>query len=221
MIKSTKGLHNNRIKAVIYGNSGTGKTTLLGTLAEESTLIISAEAGLLCLSDKNIDVWEIRTFDEIYQVFKFLKTQDADKYLTVCIDSLTEISSMLVDSLQAKQEYKDPKMGLKMWGEYSQKMTSLIKAFRGIDKNVVFTALPESINDNGIVIKKPYIKGASVQTMLLSYFDEAFYLYVADDGKRFLQTQPDHIAEAKDRSGKLSNPELPDLSAIFAKINAQ
>lgn len=220
MITSTKGLHHNRIKAVIYGSSGTGKTTLLGTLPESETMIISAEAGLLCLSDKEIDVWEIKSFDEMYNVFNFLKTEPASKYTSVCIDSLTEISSMLVDSLQKKPEFKDPKMALKMWGEYSNKMTALIKAFRGIDKNVVFTALPESINDGGMVIKKPYIKGSSVQTMLLSYFDEAFYLYSDSEGKRFLQTQPDNMAEAKDRSGKLSNPEQPDLSMIFAKISA-
>ena len=48
-ISTTKAVGNDALKILIYGESGSGKTTLAGTI-NEPTLIISAEAGLLCLS---------------------------------------------------------------------------------------------------------------------------------------------------------------------------
>ncbi len=217
-IKSTKGLHADRIKCLVYGASGSGKTSLIGTLPEDETLIISAESGLLSLADKSIDVLEVKTFDDVIEAFKFLKTEEAAKYKNIAIDSLTEISSMLVTSLEKNPTYQEPKMALKMWGEYSNRMTALVKAFRDLDRNVIFTALPESVNDGGMIIKRPFIAGSKVQGLLVSFFDECFYLHVDSDGNRTLQTQPDNSVEAKDRSGKLDNPETPDLTVVFNKI---
>lgn len=219
-LKTTKGLHARQIKALVYGDSGMGKTTLLGTLPESETLIVSAESGLLCLDDKDIAVVEINHWNDLKSVYANLKKNDGwAKFNYVCLDSLTELSDKLVSMLERSSEYKDPKMALKMWGEFSKRMTATIKAFRDLDKSVVFTALPEDVLDNGTVIKKPYIKGSAVQRMLASYFDEVFFL-TKDEAteERLLQTQPSTNITAKDRSGKLSSYENPNLTEIINKI---
>ena len=64
-IKSTKGLHVDSVKCIVHGKSGSGKTTLIGTADNATTLIISAESGLLSLSDKEIDVVEINAWEEL------------------------------------------------------------------------------------------------------------------------------------------------------------
>ena len=197
-----------------------GKTTLLGTLPESETLIVSAESGLLCLDDKDISVVEVNQWGDLQTVYKNLrKNPDWAHFKYVGIDSLTELSDMLVFTLENSPEFRDPKMALKMWGEFSKKMTATIKAFRDLDKSVIFTALPEDVLDNGAVIKKPYIKGKSVQKMLASYFDEVFYLTVdSATEEREIQTQPSTSIQAKDRSGKLANFEEANLTTIINKI---
>jgi len=219
-ITSTKGLHADKVKLLVFGESGTGKTTLIGTLPENEVLIISAESGLLSLGDKAIDVAEVKSWHEFQEVYQSLvKLPEMNKYKTVAIDSLTEISDMLVTHLERLPEYADPKNTLKLWGEYNKVMTKLIKAYRGLDRNVIFTALTEDVQDGGVLVKKPFIKGSAAQKLLNSYFDEVLYLHVdAATGKRVIQSQPTSNISAKDRSGKLNNPEEPNLQSIFNKI---
>ena len=58
-IKSTKDIvGKDGVKILIHANSGTGKTSQLGTI-DGKVLILSAESGLLVLKDKNLDVIDI------------------------------------------------------------------------------------------------------------------------------------------------------------------
>ena len=219
-VKNTKGLHTEQIKMLIYASSGVGKTTLAGTITDGITVIISAESGLLCLSDKEIDVLEVKTFEQVRDAYLFVLKES--NYDNVFIDSLTEISDMLVSHLEKQPEFKDPKNTLKMWGEYNKKMTELIKSFRDLNKNVIFTALPDDVQDSGVITKKPLIKGTATQKLLCSYFDEVFYLAIDPITKeRQIQTQPTNNIEAKDRSGKLLDYEEPNLQNIINKIKGK
>lgn len=221
-IKSTKNLHTEQVKMLVYGQSGIGKTTLCGTLPESETLIISAESGLLCLSDKDIAVTEVKSYDAVRAAYAYLqKNEDGGKYKYVGIDSLTEISDLVVKSLKAKDEYKNPSNTLKMWGEFNEIMIGLIKAFRDLPRHVVFTALADDVNDGGIIIKKPLISGSKAQGLMPSYFDEVFYLTLNQDNQREVSTQPSHQFIAKDRSGKLAGNEQPNLTAIINKIQGK
>ena len=217
-IKSTRGLHTSSIKCIVYGDSGAGKTSLIGTLPEREILIISAESGLLSLDDKDIDSLSVSTFSEARESYAIAKNSD---YNTIAIDSLTEISDMLVSQLEKLPEFQDPKMTMKMWGVYNKTITAFIKSFRALDKNVVFTALAEDVNDGGVIIKKPFIKGTAAQKMLASYFDEVFYLSTNEQGERSLNTLNTHSYTAKDRSGKLEATEEANLQSIFNKIKGE
>ncbi len=61
-IQSTQDFCADKLKLLIYGESGTGKTTLAGTI-DAKVLIVSAESGLLSLSGKQLDVVDITTDD--------------------------------------------------------------------------------------------------------------------------------------------------------------
>lgn len=218
-ITTTKGLHSASVKCLVYGKSGVGKTALLGTGSNERTLILSAESGLLSLADKSIDVLAVTNWKHMIGAFMQLRLGN-HKYSTICIDSLTEASDMLVKELEADAYYGDAKNALKMWGEYNKRIISFIKSFRDLpDVNIIFTALAEDVNDGGLLIKKPLIAGNKAQSLLASFFDEVMHLSINEStGERELHTQPSSFFDAKDRSGKLLPIEQPDLTVIFDKI---
>lgn len=223
-ITNTKGLHADAVKILLYGDAGTGKTSLLGTGDNQSTLILSAESGLLSLNEKDIAVASISNWREFQQAYaEISKDPELQKFTTIGIDSLTEIADMLVTHLEKQPEFQDPKNTFKLWGEYNKRMTSVIKAFRDLPNvNVIFTALVEDVKDGQALIKKPLIAGSKAQQMLPSYFDEVFYLNVnSATQERELHTQPTLSFVAKDRSGKLDSIEQPNLLNLISKIKGE
>lgn len=228
---STKSQSFNRLKILIYGAAGVGKTTLAASL-KEKVLIISAEAGLLSLADRDIDTIDLTLDDNgkqidkenrtqrLVQVFEYLMTDAAKKkYQWIFLDSLTEISQNVIEALAII--YTDPKDTIKMWGEYSKKMRSLIKTFRDIPYyNIVFTALDAVDKDeNNRRHTHPDVQG-KVGKNLAGFFDEVFYMYIDADEKRVIRTSPTDLLQAKDRSGKLEILEVANLQLIADKIRA-
>lgn len=232
-IQSATDLFNDRLKILVYGQSGAGKTYLARTI-EEPTLVISAESGLLSLSGANIDVLDITTdddgklipaalrFSQMQKAYQYLLTEEAkQKYKWIFIDSLTEVSQNLIESLLP--EFPDRKDALVMYGENFKRMRNMIKAFRDIPHyNIVFTALAEEEKDqNGKRYHGVSMIG-KMSSQLPSFLDEVFYLHTFSDDdnvlKRRLVTQPTDKAVAKDRSGKLDKFEEANLKIIATKI---
>ena len=229
-ITSTQTNETGTIKVLIFGESGVGKTTLAGTL-NEPTLIISAEAGLLSLKGKKIDVIDLSLNDKgevipqeqriarLGEVYAYLVTDEArKKYKTIFIDSLSEINGNLLAQLNV--EFSDAKDTLKMYGELSKKMKSLVKSFRDLPYySIIFTALSEADKDeSGQRFIGPQLIG-KFSTQVGAYFDEVLYLHVnRETGERVLVTEKSDNLLAKDRSGKLSKYEPADLGLIYKKI---
>lgn len=235
LIKSTRNHNTDSIKAIIYGPSGVGKTTLAGT-TEEPTLVVSFEGGLLSLSDKDVDFIDCTTSDDgkvlskserlqkLNQVYQWLQTDEAkQKYKWIFIDSLSEIAQNVVEKLQAI--FPDRKDALPMWGEVSKEIRFIIKAFRDLPGyNVVFTALNEIEKDEmGARFQSLQLPGKIAQ-QTPAYFDLCLYYHVFEDEngdkKRVLITQPTDKAIAKDRSGKLDLMMQPNLSEISKRIRS-
>jgi phage nucleotide-binding protein len=226
--QSTKDFSTNQLKILIIGESGAGKTHTATTVTG-NPLIINAENGLLTLQDYDFDVSDIsqaepaeNKLNKLIETYNFLRTQEAqDKYQWVFIDSLTEISQILVQALHDK--YPDRKDGLVMWGEYSKRMKGLIKAFRDLKGyHVVMTALDaKDKDDHGRMFHGVDMSG-KISSQCPALFDEVFFLRVfeTDEGdiKRAFQTRKNDNYIAKDRSGKLDLYEPTDLAHITTKI---
>jgi len=214
-IKSTRGYRVDSVKCVIYGKAGVGKTVLCSTAPDP--IIISAEHGLLSLANLDLPYIEVKTLQDIADAFDLLKKDDT--YKTICLDSVSEISEVLLSRLK-----KDAKDARQAYGQLADGLSAMIRNFRDLEgKNIVMTAKMRSREDElaGTVEYMPSLPGRVLPESLPYLVDEVFVMHAKPKGKnivRALQTQPDHQYVAKDRSGALEKFEEPDLSKIFDKI---
>lgn len=218
-LRSTKELGRTAgVKVLVYGRPGAGKTRLCATAP--NPIILSAESGLLSLSEVDIPVQTINSIDDLNEVYAWLCSSDEAKgYQTICLDSVSEIAEQVLATEKAAA-----KDGRKAYGEMQDRVTRLLRAFRDLPgKNVYFSSKMEKMqNEDGMILYQPSLPGKTLSQGIGYFFDEVFALVNVkdEDGNlmRCLQTTSDTSYEAKDRSGKLSFYEAPNLSAIFQKI---
>ena len=102
-------------------------------------------------------------------------------------------------------------------------MAEIIRLFRDLPKNILMTAkLEKSQDEMGRMLYSPSMPGNKTGQSLPYYFDIVAALRVEKDAEgviqRAMMLESDGLWQAKDRSGKLSSWEAPDLGAIIKKI---
>lgn len=220
---STKDAAINGVKILVYGASGAGKTRLCST-TDASTLILSAEAGLLSLREFDIPAIQIQGIDDIYEAYDYLvNTEEGQSFKWICLDSISEIGEVVLSA--GKKSAKDPRAA---YGDLQEKMGDLLRAFRDLPgRNVYFSAKLDRVKDEatGSLLFGPSMPGQKLGPSIPYFFDEVFVYRMerAVDGSlsRALQTFGDIQYNAKDRSGALAPYEEPDLGKIAAKITAK
>ena len=219
-LRSTKGIHTNGVKLLVYANAGAGKTSLIPTLP--NPIVLSAEAGLLSIADADVPFVEVSSYESLMEAYAWLtQSAEAKGFDSVALDSISEIAEVVLN--YEKKIAKDPRAA---YGAMQEQMTDLIRAFRDLpEKHVYFTAKCEkSADETGRLLYAPSMPGNKTGQQLPYFFDEVLALRVEKDAdgnpQRALMCDSDGIWQAKDRSGKLSTWEAPDLGAIIAKIGA-
>ena len=220
-LKSTKGLHSNGVKLLVYGAAGSGKTSLIPTMP--NPVVLSAEGGLLSIAGHEMPYVEISSIDDLYEAYAWLNESDEGKaFDSVALDSISEIAEVCLSS--EKKSAKDPRQA---YGEMQTKMADIIRAFRDISgRNVFMTAkLEKQTDEMGRVLYAPSMPGNKTGQSLPYFFDEVFALRVEKDAEgatqRALMCDSDGLWLAKDRSGKLDAWESPDLGEIIKKIGGE
>jgi nucleoside-triphosphatase THEP1 len=218
----------NRLKLLIYGESGVGKTSLLRTFGEkDSVCTINAESGLMAVRDlvaegkvNGVIIQDYKDFTECLEEFQYNEALKK-RYNWIFIDSLTEIATKCFQN--SRNEFKSNKFGI--WDDYNFKMETLIKSFRDLEHyNVLFTCLDTLItNENQEVNLLPDLPGRALKKKVLSFFDMAFYMGIERDDpnwpeKRVFYTTSTDRFKAKRRSVKLDAIEEAHIAKLMAKI---
>lgn len=217
-IKSTKQvIADFGLKILVHGPPGAGKTRLCATTGDlERTLIISAEGGLLSIKDWEIDVVQVTSIGEVYEVYEYLKKAEHD-YQWVCLDSISEIAEVVLQG--EKLRSRDAR---RAYGEMADTVFDLLRGFRNLPYHVVMTAKQGREGVDNRMLYTPMLPGRQLTMNIAYLFDEVFALRVEQNTegelKRVLQTGKSRSYEAKDRSGRLAMYEEPDLALIHNKI---
>lgn len=212
-IQSTLDLAIDSVKCVVYGGAGVGKTRLCATAP--NPIIISAESGLLSLSEVSCDYIEINSLKELDEAYRMFKADT--KYDTICLDSLSEIAEVIIQNI--KGDYKDPRQA---YGALADAMMPMLRKFRDLKgKNTIFTAKQMILVDeeSGKVTEELMMPGKVLGTQIPYMVDELFHLKTDRKGLPIMQTRPERNSFAKDRSGALDPIEADlNMTKIFTKI---
>lgn len=217
------------INALFYGFSGAGKTRLAGSAAVVEAmcpvLLIDVEGGKLTLRDTypTVDTVRVRTWQDMQEVYNEL--YENMTYKTVIMDSLTETQkfsmyTIMLDLVRNDAD-RDPDVpGMREWGKNIEQTRKLVRAFRDLPCNTIFTALcaEEKNAKTGAMHKRPSLSG-KLKDEVAAFVDIVGYLYVKEheeEQKRFLLTQQTETEIAKDRTSKLPQViEFPTMKEIY------
>lgn len=134
---------------LIYGKSGTGKTTLAATFPKPILLIDINDDG-----DESVEgvgglkVLRPKTAEDLEKAFWYLD-KHKKRYSTVVIDTITQMQALVVSEI-ASQSNKTAKKGKapgawgtmtrNQWGQVSERLKTLILQFRSLPCHTVFLA---------------------------------------------------------------------------------
>lgn len=225
VLKNTKESEESKVKVVVYGPAGVGKTSLAKTCP--APLLLSMESGLLSLKGENVTYLDIKSADELEEALEAVKGPGGEPFKTVILDSISELSHIIrkeEENNPANKSDKGKDNGFKVYSSIAARTIDILMKFRDLDKHVVLIAQErQKTSDNSISNIIPQLEGHQAGERLPYLFDLVMCMRYADEvtkaGERYLQTCGDNIRVAKDRSGRLDPVEAPDLGAIFAKVN--
>lgn len=142
---------------VLYGRSGTGKTTLASTFPGPLLLLDVKDEGTDSVSDvPDLDVMDVASLEDFERAYWWLK-KHPKKYKTVIIDTVSQLQSIAVqeiagDKAKGKKKAGDwGSMTKRDWADVAAVMKEWLVNYRDLSKlgiNVVFIAQDRVFNFN-------------------------------------------------------------------------
>jgi hypothetical protein len=227
-IKRTGSLNlSNGVKCLGYGASGVGKTKLASSAPRP--LILNGEKGLLSLKDENVPYIDVPDYKTLVDVGKWmLSSADMKNYDTIIVDSLSEFAEVLLSA--QKKKNADQRQAFMKTGD---ELADLCRFWRDLpNKHLYIIAKELRVNmdlpnpmpgmpTQSVVKRVPVMPSDKLLQALPYYWDLVFHMELQpynNQTYRVLRCQPTNSIEAKDRRGKLSELEAPDLTKLFQKI---
>ena len=203
-----------KIKALVYGASGSGKTTFAGTA--KNAIFASAEGGLLSIADKLPNYVEIKSLQDLKDLHLYLKTQPHN-FETVVIDSITEINDIIKSDIEKRT---GKAMQLQDWGTLAKDIKTILRNFRDLPMHVLFIAqeMVDEKDENGTASKVVPSLNGKASTEIAYFMDIVGYVYITKTGDHKVITGSNARLLTKDRSGQIGNDTTADFSVWCDKV---
>lgn len=199
-----------KIKALIFGDSWCGKTSFWWTAMEDfRTLFISAEGWLASIRKGQPNWWtkKVSTKDpEVLQITKAEQIKELRKpgvlekltkpYDVIIIDSLTEISDNLRRDLKWEKRFLD----MQSWWVLADELKDVVIQIRDLNKHVIVICQEwyEKDKDWGIIKYIPNVDW-SLKSKLSYYFDVVARITKLPGWERIVEINDSPLAPVKSR----------------------
>lgn len=220
-------------KIVVFGGPGSGKTPLSTTAP--NPILIATEPGLLSLRGHTIATIEAHTRKQIDDIVKWCcESKESSAFQTLVIDSLSNLSEIILDDEQSKNSH-----GLKAYGNMASAVLAICNRLFYLQSKHVVMIAKQAMVENGrqqvrmngetmiepILQKRPYFPGKDLNIKVPHLFDSVFHMGLANLQStntaykvNAIRTRETEEIFARDRSGRLSEIEEPNLTQIFGKM---
>lgn len=197
-----------RIKMLIYGQAGMGKTTL--ALSAPSPLLIDFDNGVNRVNYAHIkDTVQIESYNDLLTV---LNTEDLTPFETIVIDT----GGKMLDAMATYIIAKNPKLGRangmltqQGYGQRKAEFTALLRLLYSKKKDVVFVAHRKALVDNDETRYVPLFGGSNYDD-LVTELDLVGYLE-ANGRKRTITFDPTSRNDGKNTCNLPAVMEIPEI----------
>ena len=224
-MKLSEALTNSSVSAIVYGESGIGKTYFAGTLPGK-TLIVAVEAnGIKTLANSknaaNIEVCYLpaptaskeETIAKWNTFFDSFLVKEIP-FDNVVLDSATELANALL-LLKADPNKNGGTPTMKNYNEVQFTMRRWLRIMRDVaeiqHRNVIITALEAELvlsqsEDSQTSKTHPALSGKKLSPEAEGLYDIVAHLEKKSDGSRFFRLEGTNQFVAKDRFGRKECP---------------
>lgn len=193
-----------KLKALIYWSPKSGKTTFAGTAPRP--LFICAENGLLSIASKSPDYVEVKSLQELKDLYLWLKDNKPD-YDTIVIDSLSEISKIIKDNLTNNGQRA---MVLRDWGTFSEEMMQALRQIVNLPYHVIcIIHSKEVVDDSWSVEMYDIAVEGKAKNEIPRYFDIIGFSYIDKQGNYNITIKGSSKTLCWDRSNTIDKENTP------------
>lgn len=207
------------VKALAYGPPGSGKTPVAATAP--APVLLAVEPGMLSMRGTNIATYEAQTWARIKEFFEWLeKSNESRQFQTVAVDSVSQMCEIHLRDNPKKHSH-----GLQKYGAMAEDVYDILhKLYYAKERHTYLICKQAILRTDDSTKVKPYFPGNDLDVKVPHLFDEILHLdnfVIPGVGPaRAFHCFNGVGSMCRDRSGKLSEYEPPNLSAIFQKCMA-
>lgn len=202
--------HNQPISCLIYGQPGTGKTTL--ALSADKPVLIDLDRGLYRV-EKRFQCPSLQV-ENYQQILDLLKSGELAPFNTIVIDTLGKLVDRMGDYV-ARQNPKfkqgDGTLSMKAWGAIKVQFTALVKQIFNSNKSVIFVAHEKEDKDGDVRFVRPDVSGSSGKD-IVKELDLMGYMEMKGN-KRTVSFTPSEKYYAKNALNLQPVIEIPDTAS--------
>jgi len=221
LIKKASELNiNDKIKALIYGQAGMGKTTL--ALSAPTPLLLDFDNGVHRVNYahlKNVDTVQISSYQDFLDV---LNNEDLSPYETFVIDTGGKALDYMSDYIIKR----NPKMGkasgtltLQGYGERKVEFSALVKRISQMGKHIIFVAHRDTKTEGDDTRYIPQFGGSSYDS-LVTELDLVGYME-ANGRERTITFDPTSRNDGKNTCNLPSVMKVPKIVDDNGKPTAE
>jgi hypothetical protein len=183
-VENTKNItiENLKLKILVYGPSGVGKTTFACSFREVGTVYVADfDGGLLGQRKSDVDYDRFTNYADFAVKLKELEAKPSHD--TIVLDSVTTMQEYMMDYLLELSHKK--MMTMDQWNILISDLKDLIMRLTNIAKNVVVVAHQQLVQDEitSEVFVLPLIVGKKMPALLPLWFDEVYHFGVTKDAQ--------------------------------------